>query len=190
MTYSAYCRVSTDQQEHRSQTHAINTYLSNHHIKECRWFTDTITGSTMTRDGMDALNKSIFMGETKTVIVFKLDRIARDMRAGIDLISDWCNQGVRLISISEQIDMSGPVGRMIAAVLLGLAEIERNNIRERVKAGMAVAKAAGKCKGRKPGTYKASTIRAKDLRMKGLTYEEVAKSMGVGVATVYRYMNL
>jgi DNA invertase Pin-like site-specific DNA recombinase len=190
MSHGAYIRVSTDKQDHRSQKHAINTYLANHGIDRCLWFEDTITGSAITRDGMDGLNRAIFMGEVKTVVTWKLDRIARDMKTGINLLTDWCDKGVRVVSITEQVDLSGPMGRMLVAILFSLAEIERNNIRERVRAGMKVAIAKGHCKGRKPGTYVASPMRAKELRMKGLKYHEISTSLGVSMATVFRYMKM
>jgi DNA invertase Pin-like site-specific DNA recombinase len=189
---AAYLRVSTDRQDHGAQRHAITQYLTGHSVdmSTVRWYEDTITGATMTRIGMDALNKDIFMGTIHCVVVWKLDRIARLMKEGIDLLTSWCDHGVRIVSITEQIDMSGVVGRMIAAVLLAMAEIERENIRSRVKAGMVVAKAKGKCKGRKKGTYKADHMRAKHLRMRGLTYQEIAMAMGIHVTTVSRYMKI
>ena len=66
--------------------------------------------------------KAIFDGTIKTVIVWKLDRISRRLQDGINLIADWCERGVRVVSITQQIDLSGPVGRMVASVMFGLAE--------------------------------------------------------------------
>lgn len=56
----------------------------------------------------------------KTVMVWKLDRLSRRLRDGVNLLADWCDRGIRVVSITQQIDLSGPVGRMIAAVMLGL----------------------------------------------------------------------
>ena len=73
----------------------------------------------------------LFDGKIKTVIVWKLDRISRRLKDGINLLAEWCERGVRVVSVTQQIDLSGPVGRMVASVMFGLAEIELEYRRER-----------------------------------------------------------
>lgn len=85
------------------------------------------------------------------------------------------------------IDFNGTVGKMLAAVLLGIAEMEQETRRERQAAGIEVAKQKGKYRGRRPGTTKAKPARALKLRKKGLTAEEVATSLGVSRNTIFRY---
>ena len=77
---------------------------------------------------------------------------------------------------------------MIAAVLLGVAQMEQETRRERQAAGIAEAKGRGKYKGRKSGTTKAKPERAVQLRDKGLTSDEIATAMGVSRNTVFRYI--
>jgi DNA invertase Pin-like site-specific DNA recombinase len=77
---------------------------------------------------------------------------------------------------------------MIAAVMLGLAEIELEYRRERQMAGIAVARKNGKFTGRKKGTTKAKPHRAKELKETGLTAPEIAKAMGTSLRTVWRYL--
>ena len=89
------------------------------------------------------------------VVVWKLDRLSRRQRDGVDLLADWCDRGVRVVAVTQQIDLSGAVGRMVASVLFGLAEIESEYRRERQAAGIAVAKERGIYRGRRPGTTKA-----------------------------------
>ena len=79
------------------------------------------------------------------------------------------------------------MGKLLAAVLLGIAEMEQENRRERQAAGIAAAKKAGKYWGRKLGTTKADPQRALELRRKGLNAEEIAASLKVGRNTVFRY---
>jgi DNA invertase Pin-like site-specific DNA recombinase len=77
---------------------------------------------------------------------------------------------------------------MLAAVLLGVAEMEQENRRERQAAGIAAAREAGVYIGRKPGTTKAKPKRAVQLRKKGLTDSEIGEAMGVSRRTVQRYL--
>ena len=108
--------------------------------------------------------------------------------AGINLLAEWCRQSVRVVAVTQQIDLSGPVGRMVASVLFGLAEIEWEYRRERQAAGIAVAKAQGVYHGRRKGTTKAQPQRAATLRQRGLTVREIATALGVSERTVFRYL--
>ena len=87
-----------------------------------------------------------------------------------------------------RIDFNGAVGKMLAAVFLGIAEMEQETRKERQKAGIAVAKKKGVYKGRQVGTTKAKPERALELRAKGLSVEEIAKSLGVSLNTAFRYL--
>jgi DNA invertase Pin-like site-specific DNA recombinase len=71
------------------------------------------------------------------------------------VLADWCDRGLRVVSITQQIDFNGTLGKMLAAVLLGVAEMEQETRRERQAVGIAVAKKCGVYLGRKPGTSKA-----------------------------------
>ncbi len=90
--------------------------------------------------------------------------------------------------MTQLIDLRGAVGRMVASVLFGVAEIELESRRERQAAGIRVAKKRGIYRGRKSGTTKATPVRALELRDKGLTAEEIANAMDVSVRTVFRYL--
>jgi DNA invertase Pin-like site-specific DNA recombinase len=125
----------------------------------------------------------------KTIVVYKLDRISRRLRDGVDLLCDWIERGVRVVVVTQQIDLSGPVGRMVAAVLLGIAEIELEFRRERQAAGIAVAKKKGIYRGRASGTFKSDPDRARELKAKGLHASEIATALGVSQRTVFRYFS-
>ena len=88
---------------------------------------------------------------------------------------------------TQQIDFNDTIGKMIAAVLFGVAEMEQQNRRERQAAGIAAAKESGVYIGQVPGTTKATPSRAKDLRKTGLTDGEIAKALGISRRTVQRY---
>jgi DNA invertase Pin-like site-specific DNA recombinase len=90
--------------------------------------------------------------------------------------------------VTQQIDLSGAVGRMVASVLFGLAEIELEYRRERQAAGIAVAKRRGVYHGRQKGTTKARPSRARRLRDRGLSVAEIAHALAISDRTVFRYL--
>lgn len=142
---ACYCRVSSDSQKHDSQREESKRWLKGNKITlaDVTWYEDTETGATTARQALQYLQLAVFHGEVDTLVFWKLDRISRDMRNGINLLTGWCEKGLRVVSVTEQIDLSGPVGRMVASVLFGVAEIQRTQIRERQAAGIAVAKKQG-----------------------------------------------
>ena len=187
-----YCRVSTSRQKNDSQRAEISRWLRSNGIPmdAVAWFEDQETGKTLRRPELDRLRQAIFEGQIKTVVVWKLDRISRRQREGINLLADWCDRGIRVVVVTQQIDLTGAVGRMVASVMFGLAEIELEYRRERQAAGIAVAKARGVYKGRKRGTTKANPQRAHELRRRGLIVPEIATSLGVSERTVHRYLQI
>ena len=159
-----------------------------HDLETVQWFEDTETGATLTRSGLIRLQEAIFAGTVKMVVVWKLDRIARSMREGINTLSRWCELGVRVVSVTQQIDLSGTVGHLVAGVLFAVAEIELQHDKERQAAGIATARQRGVYKGRKPGSTKAKPPRARELRDKGMTLPEIAQALNVDKRTVSRYL--
>lgn len=190
MTIAAYIRISSKSQKSDSQRQEIIKYLEahGHDVNAVQWFEDTETGTTLSRSGLNALCEAVFAGTVKMVIVWKIDRLGRTLKDGINMISSLCENGVRVISVTQQIDLSGSVGRMVAAVLFGIAETELEHIRDRQAAGIAVAKSKGIYKGRKKGTTKAKPQRAKALRKQGLKIEEIATALNTSTRTVQRYL--
>jgi len=141
---TCYCRVSTRRQKNDSQRSEIARWLRANGIPSTRvrWFEDKETGKTLKRPAFDELRRAIFEGTVRTIVVWKLDRISRRQREGINLLADWCERGIRVVIVTQQIDLTGTLGRMVAAVMFGLAEIEMEYRRERQAAGIAVAIAA------------------------------------------------
>lgn len=183
---AAYIRVSTTGQNLEGQREAIQRWLNGHGLSDVVWFEDKFSGETMDRPGFNALESAIFNGEIGTVVVFKLDRIARDIRHGINVLHNWLDKGVRLVSVSQQMDFSGAMGKTLAAFLFGLAEMEMEVRRERQAEGIAVAKREGKYTGRKSGTFKVDPARVQELR-KTLTIQETANALGCSVRTVCKF---
>ncbi|MFN7754784.1 MAG: recombinase family protein [Holosporales bacterium] len=190
MSIAVYIRVSSLTQKHDSQQVEIAAWLKKHNCdpEKVQWFSDVDTGAHMTRSGIIALNESILAGNVKTIVIWKLDRIARNMRDGINTLSKWCEIGVRVVSVTQQIDLSGTVGHLVAGVLFAVAEMELQHMRERQAAGIAAAKAKGTYKGRKTGTTKGKPEQAKELKAQGLKSNEIAHALNVSVSTVQRYL--
>jgi len=190
MSIAVYIRVSTHGQKSDSQKAEISQWLKvhGHDPKNVQWFEDKETGANLNRAGFNGLSEAVFAGSVKTIVVWKLDRIARSMRDGINTICQWCESGVRVVSVTQQIDLSGTVGHLVAGVLFAIAEIELQHSKERQAAGIAVAKSKGTYKGRKAGTTKAKPERAKELAEQGLKSKEIALSLGVTERTVFRYL--
>ena len=186
----AYLRVSSADQKHDSQRAEIQKYLKSNgfSLKEVTWYEDTETGTRLQRPAFDRLQGDIFAGKVKTVIVWKLDRLSRNLRDGVNVLADWAEKGLKIVVVTQQLELNGAIGRTIAALLLGLAEIEHGYIRERQKAGIAAAKARGVYTGRVIGSTKAKPGRARELKRQGLTINEIARALGVSNRTVTRYV--
>ncbi|MDA1053294.1 MAG: recombinase family protein [Planctomycetota bacterium] len=187
-----YIRVSTIGQNVAGQKREINRWLNGNGIADdqVRWYVDKSTGNNLDRPAFEQLQAAVFAGDIKTVVVWKLDRLSRSLRDGINVLADWCDKGLRVVSVTQQIDFNGAVGKMLAAVLLGVAEMETEMRRERQAVGIAVAKENGIYKGRMPGATKkgVNPERAGKLRQKGLTYGEISQAMGVSQSSVRRYL--
>lgn len=188
---AVYVRVSTVNQNLEGQRASIQGWLDGHGVKDAVWYEDAgVSGDTLNRPAMDRLKADIFNGQVKTVVCFKLDRLSRSMQEGIGLICSWIKQDVRVVSVTQQLDFSGTVGQMVAAVLLAVAQMEQETRRERQAVGIAVAKAKGNVyKGRQVGaTNKASASKERILELvaKGLTHAEVATALGCSTKTIQR----
>jgi len=172
-----YLRVSTHDQEKgiESQRHALEEYLSNHGIAGAKWYEDRLSGSNTARPQFQQLQRAIFKGQIKTVVCWKLDRLSRSLKDGITILTDWIADGVRVVSVAQQLDFTGTIGQMVAGILFALAQMERENLRENTKRGMAKAKAAGVKLGKRPKLF-ACDIKA--LLEQGMSMTQVAAHLG------------
>lgn len=192
MHTAVYIRVSTVGQNEAGQRAEISKWLDGNAVdrSKVRYYVDRESGDTMNRPEFERLQRDIFNGLIHTVVVWKLDRLSRKLQDGLNVLCDWCDRKLRVVSVTQMIDFNGTVGKMIAAVLLGIAEMEQQTRRERQSAGIKVAKERGVYKGRRKGAVKkgVDTHRAVELRSKGATYEEIAKALGVSISSVQRYL--
>lgn len=180
----AYLRVSTRKQEIAVQRRAIEEWASRNGISIDEWFEDEATSGgvpPLKRPGFSRLWERLKPGDT--LVVFELSRLGRSLRDIVLLASELKERNVQLISIKEGIDPSNELAYTLTIGLLGiLAEVERQLIRERTKAGMAAAKARGKHVGRPP---KVDPSKVLALLKRGLKPREIADILGVSPSTVY-----
>jgi DNA invertase Pin-like site-specific DNA recombinase len=189
MTTAVYIRVSSPKgQKTDSQRAELEAWIKRQRIKGVCWFEDRDSATNLERDAFQKLQAAIFAGDIDTVVVWKLDRLARSLKEGVNVLADWCQRRVRVIAITQQIDLSGPVGNLIASLLFGIAEIELQHSKERQAIGIALARKRGVYSGRRPGTTKATPARARALRKQKLTVAEIAQALGVKERTIYNYL--
>jgi DNA invertase Pin-like site-specific DNA recombinase len=189
MTVAAYIRVSSPKgQKTDPQRAELEAWVKRLRLKNVQWYVDRETGKHLDRPAFKKLQAAVFAGSVDTVIVWKLDRLARILRDGVNVLADWCQRSIRVISITQQLDLTGPVGQMVASVLFGVAEIELQNNKDRQAMGIADAKKRGVYTGRKAGSTRAQPARARALRKQGFTVPEIAQALGVKQRTVYNYL--
>jgi DNA invertase Pin-like site-specific DNA recombinase len=190
---ACYLRVSTTAQTDASQVHEVERYLVAHGVEAAEYYSDQASGANLARPEFERLQRDVLAGKVHTVIVYKLDRLARSLRDGIAVLCDWLARGVRIVSITQQLDFAGATGKLIASVLLAVAEMEREAIVERTVAGLAAARARGVRLGRPPGTgrpwllakRKIDPLLARSLRAQGVGVAAIAAKFNCSKTAVH-----
>ena len=175
-----YARVSTDDQDLALQLDALTRAGCE------RTFTDKASGASNSRPGMEQLLSHIRPGDS--LVVWKLDRLGRTVKGLVDMVTDLETKGVQFRSLTDGIDTSTGAGRFFFHIMAALAQMERELISERTRAGLAAAKARGKQGGRNPKMTKTKILAAKKLLMGGTSPKEVAEQLGISIPTLYRWI--
>jgi len=180
-----YARVSTDSQDLTAQTDALVALG----VPTDRVFTDKgMTGTKRDRPGLKSALAACRPGDT--LVVTKLDRLARSLRDATDIAEELTRRGVRLNLGGSVYDPTDPVGRLLFNVLGMVAEFESDLIRARTREGMATARVRGKLKGRKPKLSPAQERHLVALHRAGdHSIAELVELFGIGRATVYRALD-
>lgn len=181
MALIGYSRVSTDQQNQGLQIEALK-------LAGCRKiFSEAASGAQ--RDRPQLAKALEYIREGDTLVVWKMDRLARSLKQLIETVENLGNRGVGFQSLTEKIDTTTPSGKLVFHLFGALGEFERSLIRERTMAGLANAKRLGRVGGR-PRAMSEDDIEAAKalLASPKMTVEAVAERMGVSSATLYRYV--
>ena len=181
-----YMRVSTVDQHPETQLHDLRQMAAQRGYEVVAEFTDRISGTKAKRPGLDQMMADARRGRFGVVLVWACDRIARSTRHFLDVLDDLNRIGVEFISFREQIDTGGPLGRAIVVIIGAIAELERNLIIERVRAGMRRARLEGQHIGRNPLVLDHAAI-VRD-RQHGQSLRQVAKGHSISTATVQRVL--
>ena len=149
-------------------------------------FVEQVSSVDVARRG--ALEQALeFTREGDTLVVTKLDRLARSVAHLVSLLARLETRGVRLLILDMGVDTGTPTGKLMLTILGGVAEFEREIMLERQREGIAKAKAAGKYRGRAP-TARAQADKVRQLQRAGVGATEIARRLNIGRASVYRIL--
>lgn len=179
-----YARVSSRDQNLDLQISALKAAG----VESQNIFTDKASGATRSRPGLEELLSTRTLRQGDTLVVWKLDRLGRTVKQLVEFVEDLQQRGIEFRSLTEGIDTSTPAGRFFFHIMAGLAEMERELIRERTRAGLDAARAQGLVGGRKKALTEAKLADAKTLLESGRPPRAVAERLGVSVATLYRHI--
>ena len=167
-----YMRVSTDMQTVESQMHALKEYCNRTGLTKYEMFIDEgISGAVENRPSLNRMMEVVESGKAERLLTFSFSRIARSTSHLLKILQKCKDHKTHLVSITEQIDTNSPMGMALFTILGALSQLERELIRERVKAGLAAAKARGKQIGRKK-LRDSPLIRS--LLKNGLSFRKIA----------------
>ena len=175
-----YARISTDDQSLDLQLDALNQAGCE------RVFTDKASGAKKNRLGLtEALSH---LREGDVLAIWKLDRLGRTVKGLVDFVGELAEREVQFRSLTDGIDTTTPTGRFFFHVMASLAQMERELIAERTKAGLDAARKRGRLVGRKRSMTPSKIESAKQLLSTGMLPREVAQNLGVSVPTLYRWL--
>lgn len=188
-----YVRTSTVQQNTRSQTADLKKWAEQQELP-IKWYRDKASGKNMNRPGWEKLESAIKGRKVNSVVVWRLDRLGRTAKGLTALFDDLASRKVNLVSLKDSLDLSTPAGRLMANVLASVAQYETEIRGERVAAGQAAARAAGKrWGGSQAGKRKivspeqVKTI--KHLHAERTPISRIAKAVGLSRPTIYSVLN-
>ena len=187
MRAAIYARVSTSNngQDPSVQTREIREYCERRGWQIAGEYVDVgISGTKEKRPELDRLLADAHRRRFDAVVVWKFDRFARSVSHLLRALETFQSLGIEFVSLTEGVDTSTPMGKMMFTVLGAVAELERSLIVERVKAGLRNARAKGKRLGRPPKGIDWRSISA--LRAAGTTWRDVAEKMEISVRTARR----
>jgi DNA invertase Pin-like site-specific DNA recombinase len=187
---AVYARISTlnHGQDPEVQLGEIREFCKRRGFSIAHEYVDRgISGSRERRPALDRLLDDCRRRLVDAVVVYRYDRFARSLRQLVNSLEEFRALDIEFISIHEGVDTSTPNGRLVFGIFASIAEFERELIRDRVRSGMAAAKAKGKRIGRPRVCVDA--LRIASLRYQGRSWAEITRETGVTKGTAQRAMD-
>lgn len=182
MALIGYARVSTTDQNPQLQLDALES------AGVVKVFTDHgVSGAKTARPQLDAALDYLRDGDT--IVVWKLDRLGRNTRHVLEVIDQLHDRGVGFRSLTEGLTTEGPMGKAMITIMSAFAQLERDTMVERTRAGLAVAAKNNRKGGRRPTFTAAQVADARRYKASGMSVPEIMKLTGMSRATVYRLLN-
>ncbi len=183
MRVALYARVSTDGQDPALQLAALRAHAVNRGWTIAGEFIDQgYSGAKEKRPALDRLMTAAWAGTVQAVLVWRFDRFARSVKHLIKALEEFRSLNVNFISLQEQFDTATPIGQAMFTIIGAMAQLERDIIRGRVRAGIAVAKARGQRLGRPAVQVNQQELTA--LKTSGLSLHEMARQLHCSRSTV------
>ena len=170
-----YLRVSTTEQigGMESQERVLRLYCEQNNLKNVEFFSDHgISGTKSSRPALDKMMAAVENGEASAVVVYSFSRFARSTTHLLNALTRFKATGTAFVSLTEKIDTNSPVGIAIFSILASVSQLERDLIADRVKCGLANARAKGRLIGRKK---ERDSDLIRKLIKSGLTYRAVSR---------------
>jgi DNA invertase Pin-like site-specific DNA recombinase len=185
MRVIGYARVSSADQDLQIQINEIKKYCDYRNMELIRIYTDKASGKDINRDGfrdmMETLHKKSLGADA--VIVYKIDRMGRSLKNLIDILDDFAKMQIQFISISDNIDTTSPMGKLMFQIVGAFAEYERVIINERTRLGITEAMKNGIRFGRPKKIVDMDAVKA-DIAL-GIPKTKVCKKYGIGKTYLY-----
>lgn len=181
---AVYLRVSTETQQFDAQEVELREYCLRRGWNNVEWFRETASGARQDREGLNALMQKVRRGKIDLILAYKLDRLARSLGHLASLIAELQSNRVSLVCPNQNIDTSNnnPAAHLQLNILAAVAQFERELITERVKAGVAAAKARGVKFGR-PATPDRTKQQVAELVADGYRAKQISAKLGIGYST-------
>jgi DNA invertase Pin-like site-specific DNA recombinase len=184
---AVYARVSTLEQHVETQLYDLRQLAQNRGFEVVAEYTDHgVSGAKARRPGLDALMADACKRKFSVVLVTAFDRMARSTKHFLQVIDEFDSLGIEFVSRRENVDTSGPMGRLFVTLIGSIAELERSLIAERIRQGMHRAKLEGQRLGRQPLDVDREAVVA--ARLNGMSLSQTAKKYGVSRASVIRFV--
>lgn len=190
MARLGYARVSSAEQDTALQIRDLETAGCERVYRD-----HGVSGTRASRPELDRMLDRLSRGDE--VVVWKLDRLGRNTRNLLELLDTFKERGIKFHSLRDGIstdpdtELGGAMAQAMITIISAFAQLERDQLSERTRAGMAAAAANGRRAGRREVTPDDPRVKqARELKAQGLKPADIGRVIGVGRATVYRYLSL